>query len=204
MSLGKNILKYRKKHCLSQEQLGEKLNVSRQTISNWELGETSPNSEQLKLLSKVLKISLDELLDNDYNNIESAKLKSFVEKTKKLEVWQIICLLLGSPIWLSILIALISIILAIYLVIWSLVISLWAVFISFVSVSFSFIFVGIIFNFSNLFLTGFAMISIGIIFSGLSILLFLGSKFITKIVVLLTKKSISYIKNYFFKMEVAK
>ena len=69
MALGTNILNYRKKNNLSQEQLAEKINVTRQTISNWELGETSPNPEQLKLLSKTLKISIDELLDNDVNSI---------------------------------------------------------------------------------------------------------------------------------------
>lgn len=57
--LGENILKLRKKLGLSQEQLGEKVGVTRQTISNWELNETSPNPEQLKLLSKALKVSID-------------------------------------------------------------------------------------------------------------------------------------------------
>ena len=50
MTLGQNILNLRKKNGLSQEQLGEKVNVTRQTISNWELEETAPNPEQLKLL----------------------------------------------------------------------------------------------------------------------------------------------------------
>ena len=62
MKLGEKILELRKKNGFSQEQLGEKINVTRQTISNWELGETSPNPEQLKLLSKVLNVSIDELL----------------------------------------------------------------------------------------------------------------------------------------------
>ena len=65
MSLGQNILNLRKKNGLSQEELGEKVNVTRQTISNWELDETSPNPEQLKLLSKALNITVDELIDND-------------------------------------------------------------------------------------------------------------------------------------------
>jgi transcriptional regulator with XRE-family HTH domain len=65
MSLGKNILTLRKKNGLSQEQLGEKVNVTRQTISNWELDETAPNPEQLKLLSKALQVSIDTLVDND-------------------------------------------------------------------------------------------------------------------------------------------
>lgn len=82
MSLGKNILTLRKKNSLSQEQLGEKINVTRQTISNWELDETAPNPEQLKLLSKNLKVSIDELVDNDFtnnriNNIEKMIITGF-------------------------------------------------------------------------------------------------------------------------------
>lgn len=65
MKLGENILKLRKQQGLSQEQLGERVGVTRQTISNWELEETAPNPEQLKLLSKALIVSIDELLDNE-------------------------------------------------------------------------------------------------------------------------------------------
>lgn len=65
MKLGDNILKLRKQRGLSQEELGELTSVTRQTISNWELGETTPNPEQLKLLSNALNISIDELLDNE-------------------------------------------------------------------------------------------------------------------------------------------
>ena len=71
--LGENILKLRKKSGLSQEQLGEKVNVTRQTISNLELNETTPNPEQLKLLSKALNVSIDELLDNDIKGVIETK-----------------------------------------------------------------------------------------------------------------------------------
>ncbi len=80
MNLGEKILELRKKHGLSQEQLGEKINVTRQTISNWELGETSPNPEQLKLISKELNISIDDLLDNDIKSVIEKK----VSNTEKL------------------------------------------------------------------------------------------------------------------------
>lgn len=80
MSLGDKILELRKKSGLSQEQLGEKVNVTRQTISNWELGETAPNPEQLKLISSTLNISIDELLDNNINNT----LVDRVSNTEKL------------------------------------------------------------------------------------------------------------------------
>lgn len=74
MSLGNMILELRKKKGLSQEQLGEKVNVTRQTISNWELNETTPNPEQLKLLSKALGVSIDELLGNDFTSIIETKM----------------------------------------------------------------------------------------------------------------------------------
>lgn len=80
MTLGEKIFELRKKSGLSQEQLGEKINVTRQTISNWELGETSPNPEQLKLISKELNVSIDELLDNDIKLVLVEK----VNNTEKL------------------------------------------------------------------------------------------------------------------------
>ena len=80
MKLGDNIFKLRKDCKLSQEQLAEKVDVTRQTISNWELGETSPNPEQLKLLSKALNVSIDELLNNDIKPVLVEK----VSNTEKL------------------------------------------------------------------------------------------------------------------------
>lgn len=69
MKLGENILKLRKENKFSQEELAKQLNVTRQTISNWELGETQPTPEQLKILSKIFNVSIDELLDNNIDDI---------------------------------------------------------------------------------------------------------------------------------------
>lgn len=60
-TLGDNIYNLRKKNNLSQEQLARLVEVTRKNISNWELKETSPNIEQLKLLSKILNVSINEL-----------------------------------------------------------------------------------------------------------------------------------------------
>jgi len=65
MEIGTRIHELRKERGLSQEQLAEKVGVSRQTISKWELGETSPDIKQAKLLSQIFGVSLDELTDND-------------------------------------------------------------------------------------------------------------------------------------------
>ena len=82
MSLGENIFNLRKKSGLSQEKLGEKIDVTRQTISNWELNETTPNPNQLKLLSKALNVSIDELLENDLENVILSKVKITEKQTK--------------------------------------------------------------------------------------------------------------------------
>ncbi len=92
MQLGNKILKLRKKKGLSQEELGEKVDVTRQTISNWELGETQPNPEQLKKLSKELNVSIDELLDNDIQNVlvekvsNTEKLAGYILKIIKISI----------------------------------------------------------------------------------------------------------------------
>ena len=63
--LGNKIVELRKKAKLSQEQLAEKIEVTRQTISNWELGETNPDIVQAKKIAETFNISLDELTNND-------------------------------------------------------------------------------------------------------------------------------------------
>lgn len=62
MSFGNRLYDLRKRRGLSQEELGEKINVSRQTISKYELGEAIPDMEKLVMLSDYFSISLDELV----------------------------------------------------------------------------------------------------------------------------------------------
>ena len=56
------ILELRTKSRLSQEELAEKVNVTRQAVSRWETGETIPNIDTLKLLSKLFDVSITTLL----------------------------------------------------------------------------------------------------------------------------------------------
>ena len=80
MNLGKKIAELRKKNNLSQEELAEKVGVARQTISKWEIGDTTPDINQVKIISKIFNISIDELVDNDFNNVIVEK----VSNTEKL------------------------------------------------------------------------------------------------------------------------
>lgn len=56
------IFKLRTEHGLSQDELAEKVYVTRQAVSRWENGETTPNTETLKLLSKLFNVSINTLL----------------------------------------------------------------------------------------------------------------------------------------------
>ena len=56
------ILELRVKNGLSQEELAERVYVTRQAVSRWELGETVPNTETLKRLSKLFDVSINTLL----------------------------------------------------------------------------------------------------------------------------------------------
>ena len=61
----KNIIYLRKKNNLTQEELGNKLNVSRQTISKWEKGEVVPDSYNLIEISKCFSIKVQDLIMTD-------------------------------------------------------------------------------------------------------------------------------------------
>ena len=65
MTIGENILKFRKQKGMSQEELAEKLNVSRQSISLWETNQTVPQIDYLMELSKIFNVTLDELCSNE-------------------------------------------------------------------------------------------------------------------------------------------
>lgn len=83
MNLGNKIIKLRKKEKLSQEQLADKLGVTRQTISNWELNITKPDITQVKKLSEVFNISIDDLLDNNLRDIIEKKISNTEKLTNK-------------------------------------------------------------------------------------------------------------------------
>lgn len=68
MTIGEKVQNLRKTNNLSQEQLAEKLLISRQAISKWELGESIPDTDKIISLSRIFKVSTDYILLNDINS----------------------------------------------------------------------------------------------------------------------------------------
>lgn len=81
MSIGRNLSILRNEKNISQEELAFKLGVTKQTISDWELDGSTPNSNQIEALSKSLGVSIDKLLDGEGFN---QSLKKEVSDRKKL------------------------------------------------------------------------------------------------------------------------
>ena len=92
MGLGNSLFEARKKSGMSQEEVAQKLGVSRQTISKWELDETLPDIRQSKKLATLYHLTLDELIDFDVDvkAIEEAVEKTDEETQRKVnwtELW---------------------------------------------------------------------------------------------------------------------
>ena len=80
MELGKQIKKYRIEKEYSQEDLANKIYVTRQSISNWENDKTYPDVNSLVLLSEIFQVSIDELIKGDLN-----KMKETIKKEEILK-----------------------------------------------------------------------------------------------------------------------
>ncbi len=86
MTLGEKIKEARKQCGLSQEQLAEKMSVSRSAIAKWENGLGLPNDESLKLLADYFGITIDELIPNKSNEEILVSKNKTIDQQKKVIV----------------------------------------------------------------------------------------------------------------------
>ncbi len=135
-------------------------------------------------------------------NLAQAETKNAKPK-KTWSVWEILLIVLGSPIWLSLLIAAFAVILSVYIVIWSVIASLWAVFGALAGSSLGVAAAGVIFIFGENTVSGIAMAGAGITLAGLSVFSFFGCRLATKYILKLTSKIFAWIKGFFAKKEEA-
>ena len=86
MSFASGLYHARKKSGLSQENVAEKLGVSRQTISKWETGETLPDIRQSKRLAVLYHITLDELVEYDFDEQQAREMIDSVSEEAQAKI----------------------------------------------------------------------------------------------------------------------
>lgn len=183
---------------LPQDDVEERLTFYSEMIDD-RMEEGLSEEEALKEIGSV-----DEIIAQTIAEIPLAKLvKEKMKPKRRLGAWEIVLLVLGSPLWLSLLIAAFAVVFSVYVALWSVIISLWAVEVSLWASVLGCIAAGIIFALTGNGLTGVAIIGASLVCAGLSVFLFFGCKLATKGAAWLTKKMALGIKNCFIKKEGA-
>ncbi len=146
--------------------------------------------------------SVEEIVSQIVSEIPLTKLvKERVKPKRGLRAWEIILLVLGSPVWLSILIAVFAVVFSVFVVLWSVVAALWAVEFA-LGVSAAACFgMGVFFLVQGRFLKAMALLGAACICAGLFFILFIGVRAVTKGTLILTKKIVVGIKSLFIRKE---
>ena len=102
MELGKQIKRYRMEANLSQEELADKVFVSRQTISNWENDKNYPDIKSLVLMSEVFHVSLDILIKGDLERmkkeIDKQEYAEFQKNSNIFSILFVVLLIVPVPL----------------------------------------------------------------------------------------------------------
>lgn len=127
--------------------------------------------------------------------------KERVRPKRRLRAWEIVLLVLGAPIWLSLLLALLAVVFSVYAALWSVLLSLWAVELSLAVSSLGAAVLGVVLLVRGAGGEGLALFGAAFLLAGLSVFLFLGCKAATEGILLLTKKLAWWIKSRFLRKE---
>ncbi len=148
--------------------------------------------------------SIDEISSQIAMDIPLTKIaKKAIKPKNKLRAWEIVLLVVGSPIWFSLLVAVFSVVVAIYASVWAIVISLWACFASLAVCGIAGILVGILFAILGNGISGLFTVGASLICLGLSVFTFFAVKLLTKYCALIIPKLVLSVKKSFVKKEVA-
>ena len=178
---------------LPKDELQEQLYFYSEMIDD-RMEDNIPEEEAVRLIGDVNDI-INQILSNATMSTPTPNTQ---KNKRKFSAWEIALLILGSPLWLSLLAAAFSILLAVYMILWAVIVSLWAVFVSLIGCIIGGIGSAVLFTFRGFSETATIMIGASIFCLGLTIFMFYTCKYVTKGVVILTKiitsKFISFFK----------
>ena len=182
---------------LPENEIDERLTFWSEIIDDAVTDEGITENEAISRLGSIDKIAEEILADIPLSHIVREKAKS----NRRMKPWEIVLLSVGSPVWLSLLIAVFAVILSLYASLWAVIVSLWAVFASFIGGSVGGILSGVMFICQGNTASGLTMIAAALILAGLTILMFCGCKASTNGSVRLTKNIVLWTKKLFIKKE---
>ena len=124
--------------------------------------------------------SIDEIVLSYLGSNEATRSAKAQKSKRKLGAWEIVLLSLGSPIWISLLVAAFAIVISVYVVLWSFVVTVWAVFASFAACGLAGVVVSPVFFAEGGFGGGMLVLGCGALLAGLAVFLFFASHACTK------------------------
>ena len=133
----------------------------------------------------------------------SRLVKEKIRPKGKMKAWEIVLLILGSPVWLPLLLSAAAVIIAIYVCLWAVIISLWSVFVSCAARAIAGVAEGIGLAICGDGFNALAWIAAAFVCAGLSVFVFFGCKAATKGILKLTQKFALWLKSLFVRKEEA-
>lgn len=144
--------------------------------------------------------SMEEMISQILSEVSLPRLvKEKVKPKRALKAWEIVLLILGAPLWGSVVLAAILIVLAIYISVWSEIISLYVADLAVAISGLAFIGLAVALLFEAQFVQCGVLFGAGLVCVGLSILLFFAFNLVTKGILWLSKKVLIGIKGWFIK-----
>ena len=183
---------------LPRDEVEERLSFYEEMIAD-RIEEGLSEEEAVLAIGTVDEITVQILSDIPLTKIAKEKIKP----KRKLRAWEIVLLAVGSPLWLSLLLAAFAVLISLYAVLWSLVASCWAIFGALGGVTIGGIGLGVLGICMGKLIPGLVVIGAAAVCAGLAIFAFIGCLAAVKGTVWLTKKIILGIKRIFVKKEVA-
>ncbi len=177
---------------LPEKEIEERLSFYSEIIDD-RIEEGLSEEEAVKSMGDTEKIIFQIMKEIPLGNLVKEKIKP----KRRLLWWEVVLIVLGFPVWFSVLMSIFAGFISVYLAIWCVIITLWAVFVSFVACSIGFLAAFILLIILGNNITGVAFLSASLVLAGISILGFFFAKLCTKGLLIATKKFALGIKKLF-------
>ena len=174
---------------LPRHEVEERLNFYSEMIDD-RMEEGLSEEDAVAAIGSVDQIAAQIVADVPLTKIAVEKIRP----KREIKAWEIVLLVLGSPVWLSLLVAAAAVGLSLYVSLWAVVGSLWSVFASLAACSLAGIVSGISVSVLHHAYAGVALIAAGLILAGLSVFVFFGCNAATQGIAVLTKKFALWVK----------